>query len=62
MINWMLSPPAMRAAIEVQSGLTRAKQHHTAIKVLQLKCLDAVMAISTGKKVNGVQEIKLSTA
>lgn len=60
--NLMLSPSAIRAAMEPQSGLTKARQHHRAIKVLHLKCFDAVTAIITGRKVKGVQEIKLSTA
>ena len=32
-----------------------------AMKVLHLKCLDAVTAIMTGRKVKGVQLMKLST-
>ena len=57
----MTSPSAMRAAMEAQSGLTSAMQHHMAMKVLHLKCLEAVTAIMTGRKVKGVQLMKLST-
>ena len=60
--NRMVSPPAIRAASAPQSALTRARQHHIAMKVLHLKCLAAVTAIIAGRKVKGVQEIKLSTA
>ena len=58
----MVSPLAMREAMAAQSGLVRAMQHHMAMKVLHLKCLDAVTAIMMGMKVKGVQLMKLSTA
>ena len=53
----MDSPSAILPAISVQVGFTRARQQATAIKVLHLKCLEAVIAISTGRKVKGVQLI-----
>ena len=56
----MVSPEAMRDAIAAQSGLHRAMQHHMAMNVLHLKCLEAVTAIMMGMKVKGVQLIKLS--
>ena len=59
--NLMVSPEAMREAMAPQSGLTSARQHHMAMKVLHLKCLEAVTAIITGRKVKGVQLMKLST-
>ena len=59
--NLTVSPEAMRAAMAPQSELTSARQHHMAMKVLHLKCLEAVTAIITGRKVKGVQLMKLST-
>ena len=58
----MLSPPAIRPASAAQSGLISAQQQRTAINGLHLKWRAAVMAIKTGRKANGVQDIKLSTA
>ena len=60
--NVTASPPAILDAIDAQSGLTSAAQQATAINVLHLKCLDAVIAINTGKNVNGAQDIKLNTS
>lgn len=60
--NLTASHPDILVAISPQVGLTSAQQQATAIKVLHLKCLDAVIAMNIGKKVNGAHDIKLKTS